>query len=138
MKINKNLIFGSVMTCIILYFLNPYISYFPWTWILLIRIGIFILCYPWTGDDGNIYSLFGGFSENDIYSLFGIIQVTKGSACSIFGIALFQKGEKTYQVGGIVVYQQAKVESGQIFGIVLWRDSPSQDSAFTSIEVFSK
>lgn len=99
---------------------------------------IFLTCYPWT-INGDVYSLFGGFSKNSIYSLIGIFQVTEEGhafcgiallsvqwahedAVQFLGFSLFQYSESggAVQIIGVSMIQISEWHgAGQFIGIIL-------------------
>lgn len=86
MKINWNLIFGTVMTLIVCVIASAMEHPLSWPWI----IGLFLVSYPWQFGE-NVYSLWGGYSEEgSIYSLFGVFQIAKEDAVQVFGISILQ------------------------------------------------
>ena len=130
MKLNKNFVFGVIAALVLTLLLvegGGADTYHAWS----VFIGLALVCYPWKFGK-NVYSLFGGFNnEGSVYSLFGIVQHTSGSAVSIAGLSIYQYAERTaFQVVGLSIYQfSAGTDSsrgaacGQLLGLSLWMKS---------------
>lgn len=119
MKINRNFVFGLVMTVVVMavWVLISGRKFHGVTGVVSVLL-IFLASYPWTaGKSGNVYSLWGGFSDKDIYSLVGIFQRAEGDAVTIFGLG-YQRS-LTGLVGSIVgvSYLRSASESSQVLGI---------------------
>lgn len=147
MGLNKNFWFGLLMTVLVCFGLaitGHGLSF-------LKSILVFLVCYPWTTSSGNVYSLFGGFSEKSIASMFGIVQVAKndafcfcalnicqyadGEAIQIFGISLIQHGGTwAAQFAGLSGYQNSAVVAHGL-GMTLWQKG-SQDNLPASINIY--
>lgn len=104
MELNKNFLFalvGTIATLLVMCYVNVEINwsravicFFAW---MPYRIG------------KHHYSLFGGFSENNCYSLFGLFQKAGVDALQDIGFSLFQiAGDTAWQSVGISLYQKAK------------------------------
>lgn len=105
----QNFLFGVFMTLLVVFTLQFYDQPTPWFIVLV----IFIFSYPWKMPSGDIYSLWGGISDENIFSFFAIYQNAKIEAFSIFGILLYQKGHTALQLFGISFYQNANTHAGQ-------------------------
>ena len=129
MKTNSNFFFALVMTVILTKGLAVSGNGLGVGWVAL----LFLACYPWT-INGNVYSLFGGYSEKSIYSLIGVVQIAEQDATQIFGVSLIQLsengvalqccgisvmqiGNKCYQMLGLALFQYSDEESIQWFGV---------------------
>lgn len=112
-KINWNFLYGILMGFIVLLTLETLKIQLP-VWGI---IGTLILSQPLVMKSGNVYSLWGGFSENSIYSLVPIIQLAKYDTIGILGVSLFQKaGNNSTVVAGIILFQSADNNSGVYWG----------------------
>ncbi|MEK7461919.1 MAG: hypothetical protein AAB586_02520 [Patescibacteria group bacterium] len=114
MRINKNLVLGLVMTGLVCG-VSIWLGYsLDWRQVVI----IFLVSYPWTISNGDICSMWGGFSETgSVYSLVGIVQVAGETAFHFFGISLCQiAGQNAWQMFGISFYQAAK-NTYQVIGI---------------------
>ena len=118
MRFNKNLVLGVVMT-ILVFGIFSWLGYSLNFWE---TCSLFFLSYPWTIGK-NIYSLWGGFSEEgSVYSLVGIVQVAKKNAIQLFGISFYQVGRNNVvQVIGISFYQGSEDDVWQALGISFWQ-----------------
>jgi hypothetical protein len=103
MSLNKNFLFAVAMT----YLLIRLTLLVPGTHVEVVPgIVILFLCYPLT-IEGNVYSLFGGFSPNgSVYSLLGVIQIARDEAKSFIGVNLYQRGNSIWQGIGVNLYQR--------------------------------
>lgn len=117
MKINRNFVFALAMTVII-----TFIAGLVWHPLNLLQIGIlFLLSYPWQVGD-NVYSLWGGFAEYDIYSIICVFQESrKGNARALLafppGIQLARNGNATIATGFALT--QMSENSSFVFGMIL-------------------
>ena len=110
--INKNAVFASVMATVV-YVTLGFFGHRPSPWQL---IALLPVCYPWK-IGSNTYSLFGGFSEGNIYSLFGVIQDAGKDANCFIGLLYQRAGGNATQIAGISLYQKAGKDATQFFGI---------------------
>lgn len=98
-------------------------------------LGIFLVSYPWK-IKGSIFSLFGGSNyTGDVFSLFPLIQVSRGKSVGVIspacfqeargeaslliGISFFQNAESSFLWFGVIVDQLAKKNSSITAGIVI-------------------
>ena len=117
----KNFIFAVLMTLVI--WLGLLLADYNVGWLGI--GGIFLLSYPWK-IRGNVFSLWGGFGERDVASLFGIYQDAGRDAFQIFGLSIFQKGGRdATQVCGVSLIQRAIDSSVQGIGVSLFQNSKS-------------
>ncbi len=118
MVYKKNFAFalvGAVMTILISHFV------FSKTFQIHEMLITFFLWLPYK-INGNHYSLFGGFSETSIYSLFGIFLHAGNNTVQFYGINLYQHaGNVAIQGLGISLYQHAGDVAIQGLGISLYQ-----------------
>lgn len=140
----QNFLFAVVVTTIIATVLHVYGYTIGW----LSFAGIFLISYPWKMPSGNIYSLWGGCSDADIYSLFGVYQNAKRSArsicgfyqvagnkaVSITGVLLSQRADVVVQVATMSVYQNAKCgDAFQWIGISFYQTATCDAMQFFGV-----
>lgn len=103
----KNIILALIMTAIVYTILIHFDQKPSWlpTWVFV--TGIFLISYPWRiGKD--VFSLWGGWAEGNVFSLFGFVQNAGVDAFSVVGIYLYQiAGHDADHVFGISLYQRA-------------------------------
>lgn len=154
MKLNKNLIFGLVMTALVAlvttgsgWLDQPWWAYVP----------LFLVCYPWENESGDVYSLFGGFCEEEgcaiwslvsvyqksrgnAYSLLGnIYQDAEGRAAQVIGINLFQRGKRlAAQFIGVSVIQVSREKVGQMLGLAFYQEGKEFTNEIGSIGLLSR
>ncbi len=106
---NKNFIFTLIVTGILTFLDQYFVVTGLNTW--MSGTAIFLLSYPWKISK-HVYSLFGGYSETNIYSLVGIFQKAGNDAIQVFGFSLFQKaGNDAIQRFGFRFYVQGNLVS---------------------------
>src|SRR3989344_5293299 len=139
-EVNFNLLFGILMTGVIILILTILGVSFSW-WMVF---WVFVLSYPYQiGDD--IYSMWGGYStKGSVFSLFGIYQNAYKHAFQIFGIAYMRASEDAVQLFGIawmmvnkkatqfagIACMNAGEEAVQGFGILLYQKA---DTVFSGV-----
>jgi hypothetical protein len=135
MRINMNFVFGFLMAIILSILLKGLLGIHLswWQGILL-----FFISYPWT-IKGNVYSMWGGFSKNSIYSLVGVAQVADQDANCLAGLTLCQiSGGNSAHYVGIVFFQKAGKNALQCFGAVFFQESVKQSTQVIGIAVYQK
>lgn len=134
----QNFLFDIVITAIIATVLHVHGYTISW----LSVAGIFLISYPWKMPRGDVYSLWGGCSDEDIYSLFGVYQNAKVSArsicgfyqvagntaVSITGVLFSQRADTVVQGVTVSVYQNAKCGSATQWGGVSFYQTATSDA----------
>jgi hypothetical protein len=134
MELNKNFLFalvGTIVTLLVMCYVNVEINwsravicFFAW---MPYRIG------------KHHYSLFGGFSENNCYSLFGLFQKAGVDAFQVIGFSLFQiAGNNATQGIGISLYQKAVNYAIKLFGISLYQKAGNNATQGIGISLYQK
>lgn len=112
MKINKNFFFG----CVVTFFVWIILSYFGYDLNFFQTTLVFLMSYPWTLKDGNVASLFGGFSERSITSFVGIIQIADQDTKAVLGIIQIAK-RNVFSFFGFTILQKAEGDIDQIINL---------------------
>lgn len=89
---------------------------------------------------GNVYSLWGGWSDRNICSLFGFFQHAEGSAISLTGVSFYQRaGAMALQLFGISIYQKSIDDAAvQIAGLTIFQVSDNDVAQWLGIAVLQK
>jgi hypothetical protein len=133
MNINKNFFFALTGTLLSVFILSFYIDLY---WYEV--VAIFLLWLPYKIGK-NHYSVFGGFSENSIYSLCGIVQSARCDAFQFLGISLYQSaGNDAVQFFGISLYQSARCDAFQFLGISLYQSARCETFHVVGISLYQK
>lgn len=134
MKVNVNLVFGLLMTTLVFFGLSGLGYHLG----VLGFVGLALLSYPWTMASGNVYSLWGGVSERNICSFFGVFQKAENSAVQVLGISIYQRADTTLQVFGLSLYQRADDEAAQIFGVSFYQRSSGKAAQLLGITIYQQ
>lgn len=146
MNVNyKNLFFGLVITILQYLIIFPFLKHSITFWNIVIVVAIPLLSWP-RKFKGDVYSLWGGFSDNDIYSLFGIYQDARLDAFQIFGISIYQyAGKNASQIIGLIFIQRAGSSdytgnASQFFGAIYSRKAAANEVhvSFVSLRIFNE
>ena len=134
MRVNKNLVFALIMTFILTWLGSLLFRREPAIWTYLI---VFLISYPWRTSEGNVFSLWGGFSDEDIVSLFAIFQSAKVNALNIFGVCLYQRGTQIVQIIGLNIIQWGDTTVDHLFGFVFLQKGWFIEKHLWSVPVFT-
>ena len=134
MRINKNFFFAVIMTVLFANIDSHLGHNWKWQGYLL----IFLLSYPWESPDGNVYSLWGGFSKKNIYSACALFQVAEIKAVSIFGLNVYQGALHVWQGIGINFIQYGKEKVDHKIGFVFYQEGTQVSDSTMSITVIRR
>ena len=141
------LVMGFITTTVLIKF--GFINGHWYLWLMVFAL----LSYPWSVPSGNIYSLWGGSGDADVYSLFGVYQNAGKDAFSLLGFLLYQRAsefagqgigvvvcqrsEQTLsQVIGIAVYQKARYDAVQFMGLIGYQDCGELSEQMLGISIY--